>query len=101
MPDPSELPPGARPIVEPADPRRLIPRHAVRADGVALYFDERWRRWILLKPKTRPGGVLRVRIREGQRVRELGLARLICRAWHGPAPLGCQPLHYPDPSPAN
>jgi hypothetical protein len=102
------LPPGTRAIVDPDDPRATIPGHAVRADGVVLYYRAAWRRWIPLKPKTGPGGHRKARIRisgpagpAGDQIRELGIARLVCRAWHGPAPLGEEPLHYPDPSPAN
>jgi len=33
--------------------------------------------------------------------REIGVARLVLRAFVGLQPIGCEPLHYPDPSPAN
>jgi hypothetical protein len=102
MPETS-LPPGARPIVDPDDPARLIPRHAVRDDGAVLYWDVRRRKWIPLKVKIGSNRFVKVQIRDDGlgRVRELGVARLVCRAFHGPCPLGEEPLHFPDPDPAN
>src|SRR5262249_51860665 len=95
------IPSAARPIVDLDDPRRTIPGHAVRADGTVLYWSERWRKWKPLKPKVGPSGHVRVRIRVGSRVRELGVARLVLRAFVGPRPPGMEPFHYPDEAPQN
>jgi hypothetical protein len=92
-----EQPPGARPIFDPDDPRTVIPGYAVRDDGAVLYWFPRRRRWVVLRRKVGPGGFQKVRVKIGDRVRELGVARLVCRAFHGPCPLGHEPLHYPDP----
>jgi hypothetical protein len=95
------LPAGARPIADPDDPRAVIPGHAVRADGTVLRWIATRRRWIVLRPKVGPHGFVKVRVRVGGKVRELGVALLVLRAWVGPRPLGCEPLHYPDPDPGN
>jgi hypothetical protein len=95
------LPPGGRLIFDPGDPRAIVPGYAVRDDGAVLYSFPRRRRWIVLRRKVGPGGHQKVRVKIGEKVRELGVARLVCRAFHGPCPLGYEPLHYPDPSPEN
>jgi hypothetical protein len=81
----------------------VIPRHAVRDDGVVFYYRTAWHKWIPLKPKTGPSGHRRVTIRHDRTdsIRELGIAAIVCRAWHGPRPLGCTVFHYPDPDPGN
>jgi len=96
-----ELPPDARPIVDPDDPRSLIPGHAVRDDGTVFYFSERWRKWVPLKPKTAANGFVKVRLLVNGKEREIGVARLVLRAFVGPLPLGCEPLHYPNTDPAD
>jgi hypothetical protein len=95
------FPPGGRLIYDPDDPRAVVPGYAVRDDGAVLYWFPRRRRWVVLRRKVGPGGFQKVRVKIGQRVRELGVARLVCRAFHGPQPMGCEPFHYPDPSPEN
>jgi hypothetical protein len=57
-------------------------------------------RWRQLKPR-REKYTLGVLVRFGPRRRNLSVARLVCRAFHGPQPLGCVPFHYPDPSKDN
>jgi hypothetical protein len=96
-----ERPPNCLTIVDPDDPRRLIPGHAVRDDGTVFYWSARWSKWIPLKPKVGPHGFRRVRVRVGDHVRELGVARLVLRAFEGPCPLGHEPLHFPDPDQSN
>ena len=95
------LPPGARPIADFDDPRAVIPGHAVRDDGVVFYWRDQWQKWIALKPKTGPGGFRKVRLVIRGKVREIGVAHLVCRAFIGPRPIGCEPLHFPDPDPSN
>src|SRR6185437_8163269 len=96
-----DLPQDCRPIADFDSPGTIVPGHAVRADGTVLYWYDRGRRWVALRPKTGPGGFLRVRLRVGGKVRELGVAQLVLRAFVGPRPLGCEPLHFPDPDPSN
>jgi len=98
------LPADSRPVVDYEDPRAApLPGFAVRADGTVLYLDGRRPRkvWRPLKVKTGPGGFTKVRINLGGRVREVGVAHLVLRAFVGPRPTGCEPLHFPDPDPAN
>lgn len=100
--DERSLPPGGRPVLDPDDPRRsAVPGYAVRADGTVLYFDRRRRAWTPLKPKTGPNGFRKVRVRRGDRIREMGVALIVLRAFVGPRPLGLGPLHFPDPDPGN
>ena len=66
------LPPDTRPIVDPDDPRSIIPGFAVRDDGTVFYYSARWKKWKALKPKTGPGGFIRVWVKIGDRVRRAG-----------------------------
>lgn len=94
-------PAGCRPVADFDDPGRAIPGYAVRDDGAVLYFDARRRRWVESRPKVAPNGFRKVRVRVGARVREIGVAQLVLRAFVGPRPIGCEPLHFPDPDPGN
>jgi hypothetical protein len=38
---------------------------------------------------------------EGLRREKVSVAKLVCLAFHGPKPLGCEPFHYPDPMKSN
>jgi hypothetical protein len=95
------LPPDTRPIIDPDDPRSEIPGRVVRDDGTVFYWNAHSKKWQALKPQTAPNGFVNVRVRVGDRVRALGVARLVLRAFVGPQPLGFEPLHYPDSDPAN
>ena len=97
------LPPESRPVADPRDPRETLPGYAVRADGVVLWYDPRRKagRWVACKPKVGPGGFVKVRLRIGDKVQEIGVAQLVLRAYVGPRPIGHEPLHYPDPDPGN
>jgi hypothetical protein len=104
MPEPKPpLPLECRAVAAPDDPNDVIPRHAVRADGVVFYWREAWSKWIPLKPKIGPSGHRKVWIRDDRtgRVRMWGIATLVARAWHGPRPLGQTVFHFPDPDPGN
>lgn len=96
MSPPPGPPAGTRPIADPADPRRDIEGYAIAAEGVAYRYDRRQRKWIALSPQFGPGGHVKVAVRVGGKVRELGLARLVLRAFVGPQPMGCEPYHFPD-----
>jgi hypothetical protein len=95
------LPAGSKAITDFDDPGTVIPGFAVRDDGVVLYYRQQWRSWIPLRPKTGPGGFVKVRLVVRGMVREVGVALLVLRAFVGPRPIGCETLHYPDPDPAN
>jgi HNH endonuclease len=95
------LPSEARPVADPRDPRETLPGYAVRADGSVLWYDVRRGLWIASKLKVGPGGFRKVRLVIGGKVREIGLARIVLRAFTGPRPVGHEPLHYPDPDPGN
>lgn len=73
----------------------------MRADGSVLWYDRRRGLWIPSKLKIGAGGFRKVRLRIGRKVREIGLAHLVLRAFVGPRPIGHEPLHYPDPDPGN
>lgn len=95
-----ELPSDSRPVVDPDDPRSIIPGHAVRTDGTVLHWDARLKKWVSLKLKAGTGGFVKVRLRDGSE-REIGVARLVLRAFVGPQPLGQEPLHFPNPDTAD
>jgi hypothetical protein len=100
--DDAPMPSGSRQVFDPdGDRRGAIPGFAVRGDGTVLYWYARGHRWVPLKPKAGPGGFIKVRIRVGDRVREMGVAAIVLRAFVGPRPLGYEPLHFPDTDPAN
>jgi hypothetical protein len=99
---PPEIPPGTRPLADPSDPHAaIVPGFAVRADGAVLYWSERRRKWIPLEPKVHKAGHVKVRVRIGDKARELGVARLVLRAFVGPCPLSMEPYHFPDSSLSN
>lgn len=99
---PLTLPADARAIVNWLDPRAApIPGYAVRANGTVLWWCKHRRCWLECRPKVDKSGFVKVRIRMGDKLREIGLAHLVLRAFVGPRPLGCEPLHFPDPRPAN
>ncbi len=95
------IPPDARPISDFNDPRKIIPGYAARADGVILWYYTRGHRWVECKPKTGAYGHKKVWMRIDGKVREIGVALLILRAWVGPRPIGCEAFHYPDTNPSN
>jgi hypothetical protein len=99
---PPEIPPDSRPLADPADPHAsIVPGYAVRADGSILYWFARRKRWITLETKTHKDGHVKVRVKIGDKVRELGVARTVLRAFVGPCPLGMEPYHFPDSSLSN
>jgi len=91
-------PPG-RPVAGlPADQVRVTPEGQVWARA--------WHQFVWIRKKLYcRGSCLKVSLS----VRANGItqhgaktvASLVCRAFHGPRPLGCVPWHYPDPSPTN
>lgn len=97
------VPPDCRPVADPDDPRRgMVPGHAVRPDGAVLYYSATRRKWVPLVPKVGAGEFRKVRIRTPSgKVREMGLALIVLRAFAGPRPTGFEPLHFPDPDPGN
>jgi hypothetical protein len=99
----AEPPPPAhtRPIADFGDPRTNIPGYAVASDGSVWWLCRARRGWFRSKEKTGPYGFRRVRMRIAGRVREIGVAQLVLRAWVGPRPVGCEPLHFPDQDPGN
>jgi hypothetical protein len=99
--DAPPLPTDARPVADPRDPRRTLPGYGVHEDGSVLWYDRRRGLWIPSKPKIGPGGFRKVRLRIGRKVREIGLAHLVLRAFVGPRPIGFEPLHYPNPDPSD
>jgi hypothetical protein len=90
----------ARPIVAFDDARETVPGYAVRSDGVILR-DAGRRGWLPLGVKTGAGGFRKVSLRIRGKVREIGVAHLVLRAFVGPRPFGCEPLHFPDPDLGN
>ena len=96
-----QFPDGARPVVDFDNPRETIPGFCVREDGTVLYWYARGKRWVPLKPKRGTNGFTKVRLKHHGREREIGVALLVLRAFVGPRPLGCEPLHYPDADPGN
>ncbi len=95
------VPPDARPIPDFDDTTKVIPGYAARSDGTILWYYARGRRWVECKPKTGPYGHRKVWMRINGKVREIGVALLVLRAWIGPRPIGCEPLHFPDSDRAN
>lgn len=61
--------------------------------------------WRRLKPSADRSGILKVSLMPdhpvGRNARVVSVAVCVCRAFHGPRPLGCVPLHYPDPDRAD
>jgi hypothetical protein len=83
---------------------RRIPRwpayYRVGDDG-SLWSARRGGRWRRLKTPPANGHPRAVLTSQDGKTHYLSLAVLICRAFHGPRPIGCEVLHYPDPDPAN
>ncbi len=94
-----DLPSGCKPAI--GSDGKPISGFAVRDDGVVFYWREQWKRWIPLKVKIGPPGFRRVNLAPRRQYREIGVALLVPRAFVGPRPIGCEPLHYPDPDPGN
>jgi hypothetical protein len=85
-------------------------RLRVGDDGrVQVWRGGNWKRWRTcrsspeLSPYTLsdPRGNPWVRFQIDGRGYFRTVAHLVCRAFHGPRPLGCCPLHYPNPDPAD
>lgn len=99
--DMTALPGGCRPIIDPSDPRRIVPGHAVMADGSVWRQDKQSGKWHQLRPFPDKDGHVKVRLIDDGRVRVLGVGRLVLRAFVGPQPMGCEAFHFPDTNPAN
>lgn len=95
------LPPGCRPVDDWERPGEIIPGYAVRDDGMMFWWYPRGQRWMPSKAKIGPYGFHKVRLVIRGKTREIGIAHVVLRAFDGPRPLGCEPLHFPDPDPGN
>lgn len=71
--------------------------------GTILHYSRYHRKWQPIKSSPKSGTNMgwRVTFKEDGKRYHPGVAALVCRAFHGPRPLGNVPLHYPDPNPAN
>lgn len=77
-----------------------FPGYRVGSDG-SVWSCRRTLKWTRLRPQvTTPGGA-RVSMRLNGKLKSRCLAKLVCRAFHGPRPLGCCTFHFPDPDPLN
>lgn len=95
------LPTGCRAVIDPDDPRRSsIPGYGIREDGNVLRKSSA-RKWLPLKVEINKERFHRVRLVVAGRPRYFGVAGLVLRAFVGPRPMGCEPLHFPDPDPGN
>jgi hypothetical protein len=66
----------------------------VGSNGTVQKWQSRSRSWHTLKPFW--NRALRVEFRIDGRRRRAYVSTLVCRAFHGPRPLGNAPFHYPD-----
>jgi|GEM_PF-1451000 len=57
--------------------------------------------WKQLKVRTPRGKGPRVRLTGPTKQSTMVIASLVCRAFHGPRPIGCEPYRFPDPDPRN
>jgi hypothetical protein len=97
----SDLPPGCRPVHNTDRDCAVIPGYCARRDGVILRR-RRDGQWVSLASWAHTSGLHSCRVRlPGGRYRDLSLGRLICRAFHGPRPIGHDVFWYPDSSRAN
>jgi hypothetical protein len=97
QPTTDDPPPGCRPITNTDGQCEPIPGYAASPDGVILRHSKTGR-WFPLKPTPKGRGgllVCRIILADGRK-REISLARLICRAFHGPRPLGDDVFWFPD-----
>jgi hypothetical protein len=80
---------------------------AGRDTGYQVSRNGRVRKWLQGERRWRPiqphwaSGNLSVTLGPKGARRSFRLAALVLRAFAGPRPIGCAPLHYPDPDPAN
>jgi HNH endonuclease len=96
------LPRGCRPIHNTDRDCAVIPGYCARADGLVLRRRKSGE-WVPLASWRHTAGGLRscrVKLPDG-RLRDLSLGRLICRAFHGPRPIGCDVFWFPDADRAN
>ncbi len=77
------------------------PAHYRVGDDGSLWSSRRGGTWQRLKTPPANGHPRAVLTDRAGKTRYLSLAKLVCRAFHGPRPIGCEVLHYPDPDPAN
>lgn len=54
-------------------------------------------KWKPLKARTPQGKGPCVRLTGPEKKSRVGIAYLVCRAFHGPKPIGCEPFRFPDP----
>ena len=66
-----------------------------------FHWSERWQKWKVSKPKTGPGGFVKVWVKIGARTREFGSRPPGLESIRRPCPLGHEPLHFPNPDPAD
>jgi len=84
----------------PGKPVPGLPEDEIRVsrDGSVWSYQKRWTRWMPLKVMFR-SGCAKIYFQGGKPARKpkwFSVAALVCRAFHGPRPLGCVPFHYPD-----
>lgn len=70
-------------------------RVRIGSDGTVGVWVDHWKRWHTIKGRI-DGGCVYVRFRFDGRDEWRSLARLVCRAFHGPRPLGHEAYHFPD-----
>lgn len=74
-------------------------RYRAGRDG-QIYF-RRGKTWVAFRVQVRRGQpVVELLLPDGRR-HKASVAGLVCRAYHGSRPIGCQPYHWPDTSPLN
>ncbi len=83
-----------------------FPSYRVGTDGSVWSFFARSTygkpdRWNKLKCYAGKSGVVMVVLSDCGRTRAFTVASLVLRAFVGPRPIGCIPLHFPDTSPEN
>lgn len=71
-------------------------RVRIGSDGTVIVWVGRWKRWHAIKPRIEENGCLYVRFQFDGKEAWRSLARLVCRAFHGPRPFGHDAFHYPD-----
>ena len=79
-----------------------LPADRVRigSDGSVQVWHSGWKRWRTLMPRIKNRMKFVCFVLNGRQITR-SLGRLVCRAFHGPKPLGHTSFRFPDPDPAN